>query len=89
MIVILPEEEANRRLLFSYNLKYMMQDKGFTRTSLAGVLGKSRTVIDSYLQCSEYPDDNMIYMIAGALGCKVDDLLDNSHIPWNMGKSEN
>lgn len=87
MIVILPEEEANRRLLLSYNLKDLMRDNGFSRTSLARRVGKPLSVIDSYLQCSDYPDDNMMYMLAGALGCKVEDLIDDSCIPWKMGKS--
>lgn len=87
MIIFLPEEEADKRLLLSYNLRDLMREKGFSRTSLARMIGKPISVINSYIECSKYPDDNMMYTLAGALGCKVDDLIDDSSIPWRMGRS--
>lgn len=89
MIVILPKQEADRRLLFSYNLLYLMQDNEMSRTRLAKKMGISRSVIDKFIQCTDYPSDEMIQCIASALGCKPSELTDDSSIPWNMGRGLN
>ena len=83
--MICSEEEANRRLLFVDNLKYIMRTKKIPASRLALKLGVYPYVINDYTRGKVLPDDERIAQIAEALGCTVDDLFDDSYVPWIFG----
>lgn len=87
MIKILPEEEANRRLLFADNLKYLIRVKKLSAGKVADRMGKGvyPSTIYSYVRGETFPSDERIAELAVALDCTVDDLFDDSYLPWVFG----
>lgn len=85
MIKFLSEEEAQRRLLFADNLKYIMRTKKISIDSVSKKLGVSTAAISKYTKGRTFPDDTRIKELAEALDCTVDDLFDDSYIPWVFG----
>ena len=87
MIQFLPEEEANRRLLFTDNLKYIMRTKKISAVKAADRMGKGvyPTTIYKYMRGEVFPNDEVISALAAALECTVNDLFDDSYLPWVFG----
>lgn len=87
MIRILPEEEVKRRVLFADNLKYLIRVKGLSAGKVANRMGKGvyASTIYSYVHGDTFPDDERIAKLAEALECTVDDLFDDSYLPWVFG----
>lgn len=87
MIRILPEEEVKRRVLFVDNLKYIMRSRKISATKVAARMGKGiyPSTICSYMHGDVFPDDKRIAKLADALECTVDDLFDDSYLPWVFG----
>ena len=87
MIRILPEDEVHRRILFADNLKYLMRIKKISASKIADRMGKGvyPATIYSYVHGDTFPSDERISSLAMALGCTVDDLFDDSYIPWIFG----
>ena len=87
MIRILPEEEVKRRVLFVDNLKYIMRSKRISAVKVASRMGKGiyPATIYSYMHGDVFPDDERIAKLAEALECTVNDLFDDSYLPWVFG----
>lgn len=85
MIEFLQDDEANRRLLFVDNLKYIMRTKKISTNRLAQKLKVYPYVISDYVRGKVFPNDERIAQLAEALECTVDDLFDDSYIPWIFG----
>jgi transcriptional regulator with XRE-family HTH domain len=85
MIKFLPEDEANRRLLFVDNLKYIIRTKKLNANKLALRMGVNPSTICDYTKGRIFPNDERIYQLAAALECSVDDLFDDSYLPWVFG----
>lgn len=85
MIEFLKEEEANRRLLFVDNLRHIMRTKGISANKVAKRMDVSPYTINNYTRGKIMPNDEQLKELAQALECTVDDLFDESYIPWQMG----
>lgn len=85
MIRIVSEEEAHRRLLFADNLRYIMRTKKLSTAKVASRMGISPSTVSTYATGKQFPDEAHIYALARALRCSVDDLFDDSYVPWIFG----
>ena len=85
MIKTLSDAEANRRLLFVDNLKYILRTKKLGVNKVALRMGVSATTVHDYIKGKVFPDDERIAKLAEALECTVDDLFDDSYLPWVFG----
>lgn len=87
MIRILPEDEVHRRVLFVDNLKYLMRIKKISAVKVANRMGAGiyPSTIYSYVKGDTFPSDDRIAKLAEALECTVDDLFDDSYLPWVFG----
>ena len=83
---IMKPEEANRRVLFCNNLRYMLNNGPINHTELAKRLGLSYASIISYSKGRTFPNDERIRQIADALECTVEDLFDETYAPWKFGE---
>jgi transcriptional regulator with XRE-family HTH domain len=86
---IFTEEEANRRYLFSENLRVMLRAKIGNVKKVSKALGVTPHTVNSYSSGRTFPDDRKIQIIADTLGCTVDDLFDDTYAPWKFGEREN
>lgn len=67
-------EEASRMLDISYNLRYMLRDKGLSVNKFAKMIGVTNYEIHSYIHVRKMPSDEMLQRIANVLECTVDEL---------------
>lgn len=81
------EEEARRRELFVDNLKYLMRTKKISANKIANRIGNGVYPynIYGYVHGDTFPTDDRIVELAAALECTVDDLFDDSYLPWVFG----
>jgi putative transcriptional regulator len=56
-------------------IKAVLAEKGIKQTWLAGQLGKSYNMVNSYVQNRQQPRLEILYKIAELLGVEVSDLL--------------
>ena len=82
------DEDLEWIAMFRNNLKEILKIK---RSSLKEV---SKTLDIPYYKLSEYINgptrlsNEMVQQIANAVGCTVDELLDETYCPWNYGLTE-
>ena len=67
-------DEATAIINFSYNLRYMMQDKNTSSTKVAKKIGVSPNLIRSYVKAQAKPTEEIIRLIADALECEPSEL---------------
>ena len=72
---------------FRNNLKYIMYTKHVSMLALARKL-KMKPSSLKYRIYETRISDELAQKIADALGCTMDDLLDEAGDPWNFGKSD-
>lgn len=85
MIEFLKPEEADRRLLFCDNFRYLIRHGPVNATELSKRTGISPYMINSYARGKTFPDDDRIKELADGLGVTVDDLFDETYAPWKFG----
>ena len=61
-------------------IKEVLQEKGITQTWLAGQLGKSYNMVNSYVQNRQQPRLEVLFEIAQILGVEAKDLIENISI---------
>ena len=80
------EEEIERGILFSGNLRFMVQNGPINAAEVARRTGLSSALISKYVHGRSHPSEERIEMIAEALECTVDDLFDDTYAPWKFGE---
>ena len=88
MVKIPDQEEIKRAALFSNNLRWMLRNGPIKNSELARKIGVSPATIGLYARGRAFPNDERIRQIADALECTVNDLFDDTYIPWNFGGGE-
>lgn len=88
VIRIMSEEEANRRYMFSENLRVLLRAKRGNVKKVAKALGVTSGTVGSYSSGRVFPDERKIQIIADTLGCTMDDLFDDTYAPWKFGERE-
>ena len=88
MIKIPDQENVKRAALFSNNLRWMLRNGPIGNSELARKIGVSPAAIGSYARGRVFPNEERIQQIAEALNCSVDELFDDTYIPWNFGGEE-
>lgn len=88
MITIFKPEEAQRRLIFTNNLRYLLNNGPISAVGLAKKLGVSPKTIYGYSRGPAFPTEERIAQIAEALGVTVDDLFDDTYAPWKFGEPD-
>lgn len=87
-----PEHLSNEEFLwitmFRNNLKWILKNKHMTITELSEKLGMTYQQFSKYTDGSTKASDELVSKIAEAIGCSVDDLLDETYCSWNYGLSE-
>ena len=78
---IFEPEEAKRRVTFSNNLRYIINNGPLGQAALAKKIGVSQSMISAYARGKTYPNEERIREIADALGCTVDNLFDEMYEP--------
>lgn len=78
--------DAEWAATFRNNLKYIMQEKNIRIGMIAKKLNMSTPAL-RYQLYETRPSDGLAQQIADALGCTMDDLLDEDGNPWNFGKT--
>ena len=87
-VMILSEEEANRRLVFCNNLRDIVRNGPIGAVELAKRTNFSVGTIYSYMRGNVLPSDDKIEQLADALGVTRDDLFDETNAPWKFGSEE-
>lgn len=85
MITFLKPEEADRRLLFCDNFRYLIRSGPVNATELSKRTGISTHILNSYARGKTFPSDEVIKQLAEGLGVTVDDLFDETYAPWKFG----
>ena len=87
-----PEHLSNEEFLwimmFRDNLKWILKDKHMTITELSEKLGMTYQQFSKYTNGYTKASDELVNKIAEAIGCSVDDLLDETYCSWNYGLSK-
>lgn len=86
-IVILKQEEADRRLLFCNNLRDLIRNGPIGVTELSKLTGFSIPTIYNYYYGTTFPPEDRIQKIAEALSVTVDDLFDDTYAPWKFAEN--
>ena len=81
-------DEANRRVLFCNNLRFMIRNGPVGRSEVAIKTGINPSTISSYMLGRTFPSEDRIKQIADALGCSVDELFDDTYAPWKFGATD-
>lgn len=84
--IILTGDDAEWVATFRNNFKYIMRDKNVNMTTISKKVGIPMASL-RYIIYETRPSDELAQKIADALGCTMDDLLDEDGNPWNFGKS--
>lgn len=61
---------------FERNVKYMMEEKGFSQVTLAKTLGLGKTTVNSWLKSHKEPTLSNIYKLTKVLDCTFEELVD-------------
>lgn len=61
---------------FERNVKYMMEEKGFSQVTLAKALGLGKTTVNSWLKSHKEPTLSNIYKLTKVLDCTFEELVD-------------
>lgn len=65
---------------FSANLEKMIPYSGLTKSELAKKLGITNAMLSRYLRGTSMPSVDKAYKIARAIGCRVDELFDDTYM---------
>lgn len=84
---IAKEEDANRAVLFSGNLRFMLDNGPINRAELARRIDVSANTVGMYALGRIFPSEERIEQIANALGCTVEELFDDTYAPWKFGQN--
>ena len=79
-------DDAGWAATFRNNLKYIMRNKNIGMTAISKKVGIPLGSLRYAIYETRISDD-LAQKIADALGCTIDDLLDEDGNPWNFGKS--
>lgn len=74
------EDDTARRKAFGANLEKLIPLSGMTKGELAENLGITNAMMTRYLKGTSMPSAVKAYQLASALGCRVDDLFDDTYI---------
>lgn len=82
------EEDLEWIAMFRNNLKSILKNKGGSLKEVAKKLGISVAKLSEYINGPVRLSDEIVQQIADAVGCTVDELLDETYCPWNYGLTE-
>lgn len=88
MIRIGKEEDLEWIAMFRNNLKSILKTKGSSLKEVSMKLNMSQSKLSEYINGPVRLSDEMVQQIANAVGCTVDELLDETYCPWNYGLTE-
>lgn len=85
--IYLTGDDAIEVATFRNNLKYILVNKNMSFSALARKMKMTPGELKTRVYGSTKPNEELMQKIADALGCTIDDLLDEDGNPWNFGKS--
>ena len=88
MIRIGKDEDLEWIAMFRNNLKEILKTKHSSLKELSKTLGMSYHKLSEYINGPTRLSDELVQQIADAVGCTVDELLDETYCPWNYGLTE-
>ena len=74
--------------MFRNNLKSILKTKHSSLKELSTKLGMSMHKLSELINGPTRLSNEMVRQIADAVGCTVDELLDETYCPWNYGLTE-
>lgn len=78
--------EAERALLFSSNLRFILRNGPIGTKELSRRIGVSSNTIGGYARGRVFPNEERIKEIADGLGITMDELFDDTYAPWKFGE---
>jgi transcriptional regulator with XRE-family HTH domain len=85
-IKILTTEEANRRVLFCNNLRFILTNGTYKKKDVARKMGITTSTLNKYTLGRVFPSEDRIQKLADVLEITVDDLFDDTYAPWKFGE---
>ena len=82
------DEDLEWIAMFRNNLKFILKTKGSSMKDLSVKLNISQSKLSEYINGPVRLSDEMVKRIADAVGCSIDELLDETYCPWNYGLTE-
>lgn len=73
------QDESVRRKEFGSNLEKLIPLSGMTKGELAARLGITNAMLSRYLRGTSIPSVDKAYQIANIIGCRVEELFDNTY----------
>ena len=85
---IAKEEDLDWIIMFRNNLKHILKTKHISLKEVSRKIGIPATKLSCYINGPTRLSDDLVQQIANAVGCTVDELLDETYCPWNYGLTE-
>ena len=75
-------------MMFRNNLKYILKTKHITLRDVSKKMNMTTYKLSSYINGTTRLSDEMVKQIAEAVGCTIDELLDETYCSWNYGLTD-
>lgn len=82
------EEDLDWIAMFRNNVKAILKTKHSSLKELSTKLDIPMYKLSEYINGPSRLSDELVQQIADAVGCTVDELLDETYCPWNYGLTE-